>query len=61
MRWRFESVCGDHSFLNFGTMKELFDIIVVSGEHTEGFMLKQRTIGFAVTAGLVVIAILANF
>ena len=42
-------------------MKELFDILAVSGKHTEGFTLKQRTIGFAVTAGLVIIAILANF
>ena len=42
-------------------MKELFNILAVSGEHTEGFTLGERAIGFAVTAGLVIIEILANF
>ena len=42
-------------------MKELFEIIAVSGKHTEGFTLKQRAIGFAVVAGLVIIAFAANF
>ena len=42
-------------------MKQLFDIIAVSGKHDEGFTLKERTIGFAVIAGLVIIAWAANY
>lgn len=41
-------------------MKELFDIIAVSGNHAEGFTLKDRVVGFAFTAGLIIIAIWAN-
>ena len=41
-------------------MKELFDIIAVSGNHAEGFTLKDRVISLAFTAGLIVIAFLAN-
>ena len=46
--------------LNLTAMKELFEIINASGKHTEGFTLSDRTIGFAVIAGLVIISFLAN-
>ena len=59
--WILGKLKGNVLSIKIGTMKELFDILAVSGKHGEGFTLRERAIGFAVVAGLVVIAFAANF